>query len=488
MSNNQDLEGWEVVIGLEVHCQILSNAKLFSGANATFGAEPNTQVSFIDAGYPGVLPVINSECIKQAVKTGLALGGKINQLSYFDRKHYFYPDNPLGYQITQFYTPIMEDGSLVINLEDGTSKVIGIERLHIEQDAGKLLHDHHSTKSLVDLNRAGVGLMEIVSYPDISSAQEAAAYVSKLRSLVRYIGTCDGNMEEGSLRCDINISVREQGEIEKRTRVEIKNVNSIRFIAQAINYESKRQVKLWQEGKGVEQETRLFDANKGVTFSLRSKEDATDYRYIRDPDLLPLKISNSYVNEVKSLLPELPHQKVERFINDYGISKYDAEILTKEKEVADYFEEAIKQNNGEITPILLVNWVTSNLFAILNKEGLSIKDSKISAVSLGKLVALLEKEAISSKIAKEVFEIMWHNPGKSPEEIIKENSMEQITDESVIEALVDDIINSNQDKVVEIKSGKEKLLAWMVGQVLKKSKGKANPELVQAILKKKIYL
>lgn len=482
------LEGWEIVIGLEVHCQIISKSKLFSGASAVYGGEPNTNVSFVDAAYPGVLPVVNKECIYQAIKTGLALDGRINKISYFDRKHYFYPDNPLGYQISQFYKPIMEDGRLIINLEDGTSKVVGIERLHIEQDAGKLLHDYHSSKTLVDLNRAGVGLMEIVSNPDMSSAQEASAYVSKLRSIVRYIGSCDGNMEEGSMRCDINISVREQGETLKRTRVEVKNVNSIRFIAQAINYEAKRQIEVWKSGKEVVQETRLFNSDEGITYSLRSKENATDYRYIRDPDLLPIEVSEKYIKKIKEELPELPHQKIERFINEYAISKYDAEVLVREKEIAYFFEEALKQNNGISTVSLLANWVTTNLFSALNKEDLTIKESKISPKQLGELIILIEKEVVSSKMAKQVFDIMWKNPNKMPEDIVSEYNMKQITDENVIEEMVDKVIANNKDKVVEIKAGKDKLLPWMVGQVLKISNGKANPEVVHNILKKKIYL
>lgn len=480
------LSEWSIVIGLEVHCQIISEAKLFSGSSTKFGSLPNTQVAFLDAGYPGTLPVINKECIKQAVKTGLALSGNINKLSYFDRKHYFYPDNPLGYQITQFYTPIMENGRLIINLEDGTSKAIRIERLHIEQDAGKLLHDHHATKSLVDLNRAGVALMEIVSYPDLSSAQEVAEYVTKLRSILRYIGACDGSMEEGSMRCDINVSVRRHNEGSLRTRVEIKNVNSIRFIMRAINYEAQRQVELWEAGKEVVQETRLFDPNKGITLPLRSKEDATDYRYIREPDLQPLELTEEYISSIKDELPVLPDERKEKFISDYGIGAQDAAVLTKEREVADFFEETVNASSERITPTLAVSWLTTNLFAKLNEEGLEITESKVSPKALNDLLLCLEKNTISSKMAKKVFEIMWSSPSKSVAQIVKEENMSQITDPAVIEALVNEVLAENQDKVEEIKAGKDRLLPWLVGQVIKKSKGQANPELANRLLRKKI--
>ncbi|MGV3278495.1 Asp-tRNA(Asn)/Glu-tRNA(Gln) amidotransferase subunit GatB [Rickettsiales bacterium LUAb2] len=480
---------WEVVIGLEVHCQIVSLSKLFSPSSAEFGGAPNSHVSFIDAGYPGVLPRANEFCIEQALKTSLALNGTINKVSYFDRKHYFYPDLPFGYQITQFYKPIMEEGHLIINLDDGTSKIIGIERLHIEQDAGKLLHDHHASKSLIDLNRAGVGLMEIVSKPELTSPQEVSAYLNKLRTIVRYIESCDGNMEEGSMRCDINISVRHVGETNKRTRVEVKNVNSIRFVMQAIEYEVKRQIEVWERGEAVFQETRLFDANKGVTFSLRSKEEAADYRYIRDPDLLPLVIDDAYISEISSKLPELPDQKVERFISSYGLSKYDAEVLTREKEIANYFENVLNNKEVECNNARIVsNWVTTNLFAFLNKENLSIEQSKVSADNLAKLIALLETEVISSKIAKEVFEIMWKEPNKTPEQIVEEKGLQQITNETEIAKVIDDIISNNLSKVEEIRSGKDKLLGWFVGETMKITKGKANPEMVNKLLKKKIYL
>ena len=476
---------WELVIGLEVHCQILSKSKLFSSSSTTFGEEPNANVSFIDCALPGVLPVPNKFCIEQAVKTGLALNGTINNVSYFDRKHYFYPDLPFGYQITQFYKPVMENGSLNIDLADGTVKVIHIERLHIEQDAGKLLHDHHPSKSFVDLNRAGVGLMEIVSSPDLRSKEEVATYLNNLRTLLRYLGTCDGNMEEGSMRCDINISVRKSGE-PFRTRVEVKNVNSIRFIQQAIDFEFNQQIETWESGKEVIQETKLFNSSTGQTYSLRSKEDAGGYRYMRDPDLLPLKLDDSYIENIKNNLPELPHEKKLRFLQEYKLNNYEATLLTSEKEYADYFEQAILKDNLEIRDAKNVaSWITTNLFAFLNKDGIKITSSKISASRLGKLIDITENGLISGKIAKDVFEIMWSN-NKDPEDIVNENNLQQITDTGEIESLIDAIILNNQAKVLEIQSGKEKLLGWFVGQVMKESQGKANPDLVNSLLRKKI--
>jgi aspartyl-tRNA(Asn)/glutamyl-tRNA(Gln) amidotransferase subunit B len=476
---------WELVIGLEVHCQILSKSKLFSSSSTTFGEEPNANVSFIDCALPGVLPLPNKFCIEQAVKTGLALNGTINNVSYFDRKHYFYPDLPFGYQITQFYKPVMENGSLNIDLADGTVKVIHIERLHIEQDAGKLLHDHHPSKSFVDLNRAGVGLMEIVSSPDLRSKEEVATYLNNLRTLLRYLGTCDGNMEEGSMRCDINISVRKSGE-PFRTRVEVKNVNSIRFIQQAIEFEFNQQIETWESGKEVIQETKLFNSSTGQTYSLRSKEDAGGYRYMRDPDLLPLKLDDSYIENIKNNLPELPHEKKLRFLQEYKLNNYEATLLTSEKEYADYFEQAILKDNLEIRDAKNVaSWITTNLFAFLNKDGIKITSSKISASRLGKLIDITESGLISGKIAKDVFEIMWSN-NKDPEDIVNENNLQQITDTGEIESLIDAIILNNQAKVLEIQSGKEKLLGWFVGQVMKESQGKANPDLVNSLLRKKI--
>ena len=483
--NQEKKSKWELVIGLEVHCQILSKSKLFSSSSTTFGEEPNANVSFIDCALPGVLPVPNKFCIEQAVKTGLALNGTINNVSYFDRKHYFYPDLPFGYQITQFYKPVMENGSLNIDLADGTAKVIHIERLHIEQDAGKLLHDHHPSKSFVDLNRAGVGLMEIVSSPDLRSKEEVATYLNNLRNLLRYLGTCDGNMEEGSMRCDINISVRKSGE-PFRTRVEVKNVNSIRFIQQAIEFEFNQQVETWESGKEVIQETKLFNSSTGQTYSLRSKEDAGGYRYMRDPDLLPLKLDDSYIENIKNNLPELPHEKKIRFLQEYKLNNYEATLLTSEKEYADYFEQAILKDNLEIRDAKNVaSWITTNLFAFLNKDGIKITSSKISASRLGKLIDITENGLISGKIAKDVFEIMWSN-NKDPEEIVNENNLQQITDTGEIESLIDAIIVNNQAKVLEIQSGKEKLLGWFVGQVMKESQGKANPDLVNSLLRKKI--
>lgn len=480
---------WEVVIGLEVHAQIISESKLFSGSSTLFGSEPNTNVSFIDAGLPGVLPRPNQHCIDQAIKTGLALNGEINLVSYFDRKHYFYPDLPFGYQITQFYKPIMENGKMLIELEDGTTKSIGITRLHIEQDAGKLLHEHHPSKSFVDLNRAGVGLMEIVSEPDIRSKLEAASYVSNLRVLVRSLGTCDGNMEEGSMRCDINISVRKPGE-DFRTRVEVKNVNSIRFLQQAIDYEVEQQIATWENGGIVEQETKLFDPSSGKTFSLRKKDDAGDYRYVRDPDILPIKFEQSYIDNIKNSLPELPQAKKERFINDYSLTSYEANILTIDVDNSKFFEDALlREDNSIRNPKLISNWIATNLFALLKDESLKISDSKISPSQLGEMVDLIESDVISSKIAKEVFDLMWADEdcsGKSPNDIVEAKGLKQITDTTAISALVDKLVSENPDKIEQIKAGKDKLLGWFVGQIMKETGGKANPDVVNSLLNKKI--
>ncbi|MDR0484013.1 MAG: Asp-tRNA(Asn)/Glu-tRNA(Gln) amidotransferase subunit GatB [Alphaproteobacteria bacterium] len=480
---------WEVVIGLEVHAQIISESKLFSSSSTLFGSEPNTNVSFIDAGLPGVLPRPNKFCIEQAIKTGLALDGEINLVSYFDRKHYFYPDLPFGYQITQFYKPIMEHGKMLIELEDGTTKLIGITRLHVEQDAGKLLHEHHPNKSFVDLNRAGVGLMEIVSEPDIRSKLEAATYVNNLRVLLRSIGTCDGNMEEGSMRCDINISVRKPDE-DYRTRVEVKNVNSIKFLQQAIDFEVEQQIATWENGGEVVQETKLFDPSSGKTFSLRKKEDSGGYRYVRDPDILPLMLDKSYVDEIREALPELPQDKKARFINDYSLSAYEATILTENVETSDFFEKSLSNAYGDIrNPKLVANWITTNLFALLNNSGLKISESKISPQQLGEMIDLIEEEVISSKIAKEVFDIMWSDDkffGISPLEIVEVKGLKQITDTTEIAALVDKLCNENADKIEQIKAGKDKLLGWFVGQIMKETGGKANPEVVNSLLNKKI--
>lgn len=473
---------WEVIIGLEVHAQIISNSKLFSASSTQFGSEPNSNVSFIDAGLPGVLPHLNMYCVEQAIKTGLVLNGEINELSYFDRKHYFYPDLPFGYQITQFYKPIMQNGYLNIELEDDVIKKIRIERLHIEQDAGKLLHEHHANKSFVDLNRAGVGLMEIVSYPDIRSKLEAAAYVNKLRKLLRYVETCDGNMEEGSLRCDINVSVRRVGENTLRTRTEIKNVNSIRFIQQAIDYEAKVHVETWENDKEVIQETKLFNPENGKTYSLRKKEDAGDYRYIRDPDILPLKVSKEQIDEIKHSLPELPDIKRERYMDMYGLNFYEASILSSDKDNAWYFESTVENSRP---PKLVSNWIITNLFSFLNKENLTICDSKVSPNELGELIDLIENDVISGKVAKDIFEEMWLT-NKNPKEIINEKGLTQITDVSVIEEIVEKILAEHKDKVIEIRSGKENLLGWLVGTVIKESKGKANPKTVNRLLREKV--
>ncbi|WP_417841384.1 Asp-tRNA(Asn)/Glu-tRNA(Gln) amidotransferase subunit GatB [Terasakiella sp.] len=472
---------WELVIGLEVHCQVISKAKLFSGASATFGAEPNHNVAFLDAGMPGMLPVINEKCIEQAVRTGLGLKAKINEYSVFARKNYFYADLPLGYQISQFDKPIVGEGTMILDLEDGATKEVGIERLHMEIDAGKSQHDQHPTKSLIDLNRAGVCLMEIVSMPDMTSPEEAGAYLRKLRSIVRYLETCDGNMDEGSMRCDVNVSVRKVGEEGLRTRTETKNVNSVRFVMQAIEAEAARQVEVYEEGGEIVQETRLFDPSKGETRSMRSKEHAHDYRYFPDPDLLPLVLPEGFVENIRKTLPELPDEKKDRFINELGLSPYDASVLVAEKEKADYFEEVAKGRDTK----LAANWVITNLFAVLNKQGVSIQNSPVSAANLGKLVELISNDTISGRIAKDVFEIMVETGG-DPEKIVEEKGLKQITDTGAIEAAIDEIMAANQDKVEEIRGGKDKMLGWFVGQVMKATQGKANPGVVNKLLRDKI--
>jgi len=472
---------WELVIGLEVHCQVISNAKLFSGASATFGAEPNHNVAFLDAGMPGMLPVINEKCIEQAVRTGLGLKAKINEYSVFARKNYFYADLPLGYQISQFDKPIVGEGTMVLDLEDGATKEVGIERLHMEIDAGKSQHDQHPTKSLIDLNRAGVCLMEIVSMPDMTSPEEAGAYLRKLRSIVRYLETCDGNMDEGSMRCDVNVSVRKVGEEGLRTRTETKNVNSVRFVMQTIEAEAARQVEVYEDGGEIVQETRLFDPGKGETRSMRSKEHAHDYRYFPDPDLLPLVLPEGFVENIRKTLPELPDEKKDRFINELGLSPYDASVLVAEKEKADYFEEVAKGRDTK----LAANWVITNLFAVLNKQGVSIQNSPVTAANLGKLVELISNDTISGRIAKDVFEIMVET-GDDPEKIVEEKGLKQITDTGAIEAAIDEIIAANQDKVEQIRGGKDKMLGWFVGQVMKATQGKANPGVVNKLLRDKI--
>ena len=470
---------WEIVIGIEVHAQIISNSKLFSGSSTSFGADHNTQVSFVDAGMPGMLPVINSVCVEQAIKTGLGLNAKINNFSIFDRKNYFYPDLPQGYQISQFEQPIVGNGMITIDLDNGESKNIGIERLHLEQDAGKSLHDQHPSYSFVDLNRSGVALMEIVSMPDMRSPEEAQTYVKKLRNIMKYLQTCDGNMEEGSLRADINVSVRKPGD-DLGTRCEIKNVNSIKFIGQAIDYEAKRQINLIEKGDLIEQQTRLFDPKKGQTRSMRSKENSHDYRYFPDPDLLPLTFTDEFVDELKKTLPELPDIRKKRFIEDYDLSSYDSNILVSEKETADYFEAAAENSN----PKLVCNWVIGELFSVLNKINKTIEDCPIKAEDLGELVNLIDNETITGRIAKDVFEIML-DTGENPASIVDANNMKQVNDLSEIESVIDKIIENNPDQVNAL-SEKPNLIGWFVGQVMKETQGKANPKTVNEILGKKL--
>ena len=471
---------WEIVIGLEIHAQVLSSSKLFSGASTEFGKDPNHNVSLVDAAMPGMLPVINQTCIKQAIKSGIALNAEINKYSVFDRKNYFYADLPQGYQISQYKYPIVGEGSLKITDANGEDKIIGIERIHLEQDAGKSLHDQHPSKSFIDLNRTGVALMEIVSKPDLRSPEEAASYVKKIRTVLRYIETCDGNMEQGSLRADCNVSVRKpNGDL--GTRCEIKNLNSIKFISQAIQYEAERQVEILENGGVIDQETRLFDTSTGETRSMRSKEDAHDYRYFPDPDLLPLELSESQISEIRSDMPELPDQLVERLISEYGITKYDANVIAEEKEYVHYYENSAKNRDGK----LVVNWMTSELFGLLKKNNIQFNQNPISPNYLNELVELIENKTISGKIAKDVFEIMFAT-SKSPKMIVKEKGLEQVTDDSAIEVFVDQVINENKDKVKEYLSGKDKLFGFFVGQVMKVSQGKANPGLVNKILKSKL--
>ena len=476
---------WEAVIGLEVHAQVISESKLFSGASAVFGAEPNTQVSLVDAGFPGMLPVLNERCIEQAVRTGLGLKARINLASVFERKNYFYADLPAGYQISQYKYPLVGEGTVILDMPDGSTRPIGIERLHVEQDAGKSLHDQDPRRTFIDLNRSGVALMEIVSKPDLRAPEEAGIYLRKLRSILRYLGTCDGNMEEGSMRCDVNVSVRKPGE-PLRTRAEIKNVNSVRFVMQAIEHEAERQVRVYEEGGKVVQETRLYDAGKGETRSMRAKEFAHDYRYFPDPDLLPLRLAPEYVDVIAATLPELPDEKKERFMRDYGLSAYDAGVLVVERETADYFERAVRRGKGKTRDAKLVaNWVISTLFGLLNAKGLAVAQSPVSADHLGRLVDLIADGTISGRIAKEVFEIMGET-GKDPADIVAEKGLKQITDAGAIEAAVDQVIAANPDKAAEVRAGKAALLGWFTGQVMKATGGKANPVAVNALLKKKL--
>ena len=471
---------YEVVIGLEVHAQVLSNSKLFSTSSTKFGAEPNTQVSLVDAAFPGMLPVINEFCIKQAVKTGVGLKAKINKRSIFDRKNYFYADLPQGYQISQYKDPIVGEGSVILDLPTG-EKTIGIERLHLEQDAGKSIHDMDPQNTLVDLNRSGVALMEIVSKPDLRSPNEVNAYIKKLRSIMRYLGTCDGNMQEGSLRADVNVSVRKKGEKEYGTRCEIKNVNSIKFMQMAIEFEANRQVDLIEEGGSIDQETRLFDTKKNETRSMRSKEDAHDYRYFPDPDLLPLEISDDFINDIKKNIPELPDEKKKRFIEKFNLSAYESNILVSDIETSKYFEEVIKNSDVKLS----TNWITGELFALLNDKNLEISKSPISAKNLSKLINLIKDGTISGKIAKSVFELMATGD-KNPADIVEEKGLKQQSDPKELEKLIDKVVNDNPDKVKEYKSGKEKLFGFFVGQAMKASGGKANPQLINDILKNKL--
>jgi len=476
---------WEVVIGMEVHAQVTSESKLFSGASTAFGGEPNSHVSLVDAAMPGMLPVINEECVRQAVRTGLALDATINLRSVFDRKNYFYPDLPQGYQISQYKSPIVGEGEVTLELDGGKTATIGIERLHLEQDAGKLLHDQSPTLSHVDLNRSGVALMEIVSKPDIRDAEQAKAYIAKMRSILRYLGTCDGDMEKGSLRADVNVSVRRFGETELGTRCEIKNMNSINFIGQAIEYEGRRQVEILEDGGSIDQETRLFDPNKGETRSMRSKEEAHDYRYFPDPDLLPLEFSEAYVAGLKADLPELPDQKKTRFIADFSLSHYDASVLVAERESAEFYETVLaKLKNRGRDGKLAANWVINELFGRLNKEGRDIAASPVSAEQLADIVELIGEGTISGKIAKDLFEIVWQEGG-DPRALVEARGMEQVTDLGAIEKVVDDIIAANPDKVAQAKA-KPQLVAWFVGQVMKSSGGKANPQAVNDLLKSKL--
>jgi aspartyl-tRNA(Asn)/glutamyl-tRNA(Gln) amidotransferase subunit B len=471
---------WEIILGLEVHAQVISEAKLFSGASTKFGAEPNSQVSLVDAAFPGMLPVINKRCVEQAVRTGLGLKAEINLKSVFDRKNYFYADLPAGYQISQYTQPIVGKGTITLDMPDGSKRHVGITRLHLEQDAGKSLHDQHPTKSYIDLNRSGIALMEIVSEPDMRSSEEAAAYLKKLRSILRYLGTCDGNMEEGSMRCDVNVSVRKLGD-PLGTRCEIKNVNSIRYVQQAIEYEARRQIEIIEEGGSIKQETRLYDPNKGETRSMRSKEHAHDYRYFPDPDLLPLVLDPKWVSEIKATLPELPDEKRARFSSAYGLSDYDAGVLVSEKETGAFFESVAKGRDAK----LAANWVMGDLAGLLNKAGKGITESPVSADSLGGLIDLIADNTISGRIAKDVFAEMFET-GKPARQIVEEKGLRQVTDTGAIDAAIDDIMAKNADKVAEYRGGKDKLLGFFVGQVMKATGGKANPALLNERLKAKL--
>jgi len=472
---------WEVVVGLEIHCQIISRSKIFSGASTEFGDDPNVNVSFVDAGMPGMLPTLNKECVHQAIKTGLGLNAEINKYSEFSRKNYFYADLPSGYQITQFRYPIVGEGKISIDLSDGTSRDIGIERMHIEQDAGKSIHDLSPTKSFIDLNRAGVGLMEIVTKPDFRAPEEAGAFLRKLRSILRYLGTCDGNMDEGSMRCDVNVSVRPYGSDELRTRCEMKNVNSVKFVMQAIENEAKRHIKVYEEGGDIIQETRQFDALTGRTKVMRKKEFAHDYRYFPEPDLPPLVLSDEYIENIRKEMIELPDAKKRRFVETMGLTPYDAAVLCENKEVAEFFEKAAKGHDGK----KVANWMMSDFFALLNKRRLEITSCPVKPEYLGELTELINKGTISGKIAKDVLEIMF-DTGDNPEKIVEDRGLKQVTDTSEIEAIVDRVIAENSANVSAYKNGKTNLAGWFVGQVMKLSHGKANPGLVNKLVKEKL--
>ena len=473
------IDGWELVIGIEIHAQVKSNSKLFSSSSTDFGSGPNSQVSLVDAAMPGMLPVINKFCVEQAVRSGIGLNAKINNKSIFDRKNYFYQDLPQGYQISQFKDPIVGNGFIDIIL-DGQTKRIGIERLHLEQDAGKSLHDQDPNLTFVDLNRSGIALMEIVSNPDMSSADEAVEYVKKVRSILRYLDTCDGNMEQGSLRADVNVSVNKPGD-ELGTRCEIKNLNSFKYIHSAIIYEAKRQIKLIESGESINQETRLYNIDTGETRSMRSKEDAHDYRYFPDPDLLPLEIEDKWIEEIKSTIPELPDQKKNRFIKDYNLSEYDAGVIVSDKATSDYYEKVVKNRS----PKLVTTWVTSELFSILNKKNLTIDESPVSHDKLGELIDNIESGKVSNRLAKDIFEEMCET-GKSPSDIISEKGLSQISDEGELEKLVNDVLSANPENVEKYKNGKDKLFGFFVGEAMKLSKGKANPKLLNELLKSKL--
>ncbi len=476
-----DRGDWEVVIGLEIHGQVVSKAKLFSGAATAFGADPNCQVSLVDAAMPGMLPVINEHCVEQAVRTGLGLKAEINLFSVFERKNYFYADLPQGYQISQYQHPIVGEGTVVLDMPDGSTREIGIERLHMEQDAGKSLHDQDPRRSFIDLNRTGVCLMEIVTKPDIRSPEEAGLFLRKLRSIMRYLGTCDGNMEEGSMRCDINVSVRSVGETELRTRAEVKNLNSVRFVMQAIEYEASRQVEAHDAGEEVVQETRLFDSARGTTRPMRAKEFAHDYRYFPDPDLLPLQLDQAFVDRIKAALPELPDDKKARFIREFGLSPYDAGVLVASRRVAEYFEAVAEGRD----PKTAANWVITNLFGALNAKGLDISESPVSAAALGKLIDLIGKGTLSGRMAKEVFDAMLES-GQDPEAIVAERGLEQISDSGAIEGIVDGLIADNPTQVEQYRAGNQKVIGWFVGQIMKATQGKANPQMVNKLLREKL--